>query len=187
MHPLDHIMKIKHAIVFSPLGRPLLKIDASDNEKKIFFKYNFIAEISMKMHFFYPDNKLECIMLKNKKYTYYIPSDVYKYLKYDGKSVSMKNETPDELKEKVSKCAKCLELELNYLKYIIGVNFEKNNFITFQKRNKFFKPTIIIDHSTEKLSFNYTYEKMIDNDYIKNYDELLEEEEQMIKSGKYII
>ena len=184
---LEKIIKIKSSIHYSPLCKPLLKADSGKRENKIFNKYKNILEIFLVFQEFYKGNSMTCDDLKNKKYIYNIPSDVYQYLKYDGNKIIINNDVCDELKTKTKNCAKYLELELNYLNHLINVNFEQDDFFVFNCIKKLFKPTIIINHSTDKISFDSTYEQIIDNEYFKDYEKLLNEEKIMIESGEYII
>ena len=199
--------KIKFSSVLGPLFKPMLYNTATEKEVEIFNKCKKFVEIGSKFAFFYPCymaichdvkkkrepwtyKKIDHIQRKDgnkKRCIYYIPSDVYPYIRYDGYEVKVEDNVPENLKMKAENCARFFELELNYLRWIIGVNFEKNNIFTFEDKWKRFKPCIVINNTTDKLSFGYEYENIIDNDYFNKYDELLEEEKRMIESGNYII
>ena len=207
MKSIDEFIKIKHVVIYGPLSKPMLKIESTEKEKEIFHKNKKNAEIFMKYAEFYPNcyaisfelekkrkpwtyKKIDHIQRKNgdkNKCIYYIPSDIYPYLIYDGSEMKVKVSVPKNLKIKAENCAKFFELELNYLKYIMNVNFEENSIFDFENKLRKFKPSIIIDNTTNKLSFGYKYEDIIDNDYIQKYNELEKEEKRMIKSGEYII
>lgn len=205
MKSIDEFIKIKHVVIYGPLSKPMLKKESTEKEKEIFHKNKKKAEIFMKYAEFYPNcyaisfelekkrkpwtyKKIDHIQRKDgNKCIYYIPSDIYSYLKYDGSEMKLEDDIPENLRLKAENCAKFFELELNYLRWIIGVNFEKNGIFIFEDKWKRLKPSIIIDNTTNKLSFGYEYEDIIDNDYIQKYNELEKEEKRMIKSGKYII
>ena len=179
--------KLKPKLFFFANGTSFLKKEASDKEIAFYIKNKKNINYEFKYGLNYPGLFFKANKLKIKKYIYYIPNDIFKYLKYDGNEIILSNDIPENIKRKAIDCARFMEVEINYLYHIKKCNFISNEFIECKNKNRILKPTIEIQSSNENiLSFESNYKEKIECSYIQKYDYYKKIEEEMKNSDKYL-
>lgn len=178
--------QLKRITCFSPLGNLLIKKNASEKQYKLFAKIKTNYEVNTKycMNFTGVYKRIKNIQFDS--YIYYIPDDVYNYIRYDNQKIYQITPVPSELKEKVENCSRFLEIELTYLLLIKRCNFSDNPIIK-KSFSRPFRPTIKIEKSFDnRISIYERYEEIENNEYIARYDEFMRKEIKMIEESNYI-
>lgn len=182
----DKYEQLKKVTCFSPLGNLLIKKNASARQYKLFTKIKTNYEVNTKycMNFTGVYKRIKNIQFDS--YIYYIPDDVYNYIRYDNQKIYQITPVPSELKEKVENCSRFLEIELTYLLLIRCCNFSDNPIIK-KSFSRPFRPTIKIEKSFDnRISIYERYEEIENNEYIARYDEFMRKEIKMIEESNYI-
>lgn len=126
--------------------------------------------------------------LKNnrKVMIYYIPKDIYNYIKYKNKNIVANGIVPKEREEKFNICSRWLNVEFNYLFDAKHYNCIGGKKIGLKPSYNRENPIIIIKKSShDRISFKGNYSQIFKSDYIQNYDKNLAEKIELIKSGDY--
>ena len=178
---IDKYPELNHKICYTSLGNLLIKKTVSREDYDKFIKEKLNTESQMKylvkLHRF--DNMKD--ISKRKIYVYYIPSDIYKYMKYEKGKISSKCFVPENLKEKFKKCSIYIEIDLNYLSRIVGCNFICSSNFDLRHIVNISKPLIIIIPSKkDKVSIYESYNTILKHPYIKDYEMNYEEELKLI-------
>lgn len=181
---IDKYPELNHKICYTSLGNLLIKKTASREDYDKFIRERLNTESQMKylvkLHRF--DNMKD--ILQRKYYVYYIPSDIYKYMKYEKGKISSKRIVPENLKEKFKKCSVYIEIDLNYLSRIVRCNFICSSNFDLRHIVNISKPLIIIIPSKkDKVSIYESYNTILKHPYIKDYEMNYEEELKLIASG----
>lgn len=126
--------------------------------------------------------------LKNNKkiMIYYIPKDIYNYIKYKNKNIVANGIVPKEIKNKFNICSRWLNVEFNYLFDVKHYNCIGGKKVGLKPSYNRENPIIIIKKSShDRISFKGNYSQILKSDYIQNYDKNLVEKLELIKSGDY--
>lgn len=127
--------------------------------------------------------------LKNNKkiMIYYIPKDIFNYIKYINKNIVTNGIVPKDIEEKFNICCRWLNVEFNYLFDVKHCNCIGGKKIGLKSSSyKRGNQIIIIRKSKhDKISFERDYNQILKSDYIQNYDKNLAEKLDLIKSGDY--
>lgn len=126
--------------------------------------------------------------LKNnrKVMIYYIPKDIYNYIKYKNKNIVANGIVPKEIEEKFNICSRWLNVEFNYLFDVKHYNCIGGTKIGLKPSYNRENSIIIIKKSShDRISFKGNYGQILKSDYIQNYDKNLVEKLELIKSGDY--
>lgn len=115
------------------MGNLTIKRNASAEEFKLFTKIKNKYEISTKCSMNFAGFYKRIKNIQFDSYIYYIPGDVYNYIRYDNQKISQFTPVPSELKEKVKKCSRFLEIELTYLLLIKHCDFSDCPTIKIEK------------------------------------------------------
>lgn len=188
---IDEII-VKHPeltkkVCFTPLGNIVVKSNVSENEyadfKKVQFKTSIQEKFYYKLH--YMDETFNhaiswiCI--------YYIPNDIYPYIRYSDGMVSERKPVPKELMEKFYNCKRYIEIELAFFDIIYHENIIGNKDVCKRKILNPLKRIIILKPSQKnKISFSMDYEKIKNKSYILEYENNLEKEKIMMREYGYI-
>ena len=115
--------------------------------------------------------------MQRKIYVYYIPSDIYKYMKYEKGKISSKRIVPENLNVYI-------EIDLNYLSRIVRCNFICSSNFGLKHISDISKPIIKIRPSKKDLVSIYeSYNTILKHPYIEDYEKNYEEEQKLISSG----
>lgn len=165
--------ELNNKITYFLDGTPLIRTDISEDEFNKFLEIkenlSYQSKFEKLHHCVYGIIK-QYIFKPNHIHIYYIPSDIFDYIEYNGNEI-VANNLPKSLEKKFSICKIVLDIDLNYLyKYrnaiFIGkkINGLTNEFITPNR------PIIFIKRSQKgKIGRNQKYVEIIENNYIKYY------------------
>lgn len=181
---IEKYPELNHKICYTSLGNLVIKKATPKEDYDKFIKEKLNTESQMKylvkLHRF--DNMKD--ILQKKVYMYYIPSDIYKYIKYEKGKISSKGIVPENIKEKFKKCSIYIEIDLNYLSRIIGCNFVCSSNFSLKHISDISKPVIIILPSKKDMVSIYeSYNTILKHPYIKNYEKNYLEEQKLIADG----
>ena len=181
---IEKYPELNHKICYTSLGNLVIKKNVPKEDYDKFIKERLNTESQMKylvkLHRF--DNMKD--ISQRKVYVYYIPSDIYKYMKYEKGKISSKRIVPENLKEKFKKCSVYIEIDLNYLNRIVRCNFICSSNFGLKHISDISKPIIIIIPSKKDLVSIYeSYNTILKHPYIEDYEKNYEEEQKLISSG----
>lgn len=180
---------LKDKLFFAADGNLLLQLPATETEIVEFNSIKKRMSAQHKYYMFLHDmyHNSAGPMYEKGIYIYYIPGDIYNYLKWVDGTMKVKNTVPFELKEKAINCARWIDIELNFAMLSLKAVILNGKGLNIKNIHKFPKTIIVIKKSKEdRISLVLKYENVKNNFYIKAYTSYEETKKEQLISNNAI-